>query len=111
MEPSQIVSVKTTPEGVSTNRTLIEKLARIKFTTQTQTNTQGHTIHEHGISLTLHIPRDNKKINKEKKELENYIKSLEQKLANQEFLTKAPTSVISTERTKLKEAQEKLEKL
>ncbi|HLD19918.1 MAG TPA: valine--tRNA ligase [Patescibacteria group bacterium] len=111
VEPSQIVSVKTTPEGVSTNRTLIEKLARIKFTTQTQTNTQGHTIHEHGISLTLHIPRDNKKINKEKKELENYIKSLEQKLANQEFLTKAPTSVISTERTKLKEAQEKLEKL
>ncbi len=101
-----------TPQGVvSTNRTLIEKLARIKFTTPTQTNTQGHTIHEHGISLTLHIPRDDKKINKEKKELGNYIKSLEQKLSNQEFLTKAPASVISAERTKLKESQVKLTKL
>ncbi|HAZ16762.1 MAG TPA: hypothetical protein DCY49_02565 [Candidatus Jacksonbacteria bacterium] len=96
---------------MSPNILLIEKLARVTFINQTKTNTQGHTIHEHGISLTLHIPRDDKKINKAKKELEHYITSLEQKLSNQDFLAKAPKAVIQTEQSKLHQAQKKLNKL
>ena len=114
IEPSLVVETGLTPSlqrRISPNILLIEKLARVTFINQTKTNTQGHTIHEHGISLTLHIPRDDKKINKAKKELEHYITSLEQKLSNQDFLAKAPKAVIQTEQSKLHQAQKKLNKL
>lgn len=41
-------------------------------------------------------------------ELKKYIEILKQKLANQEFLTKAPPAVVEKEKSKLAEAQERL---
>lgn len=45
---------------------------------------------------------------RKREELENYSAQLEKKLANKEFLKKAPPDVVATERKKLEEARKKL---
>ena len=51
------------------------------------------------------------KVNKEIDSLKSYINGLKKKLTNQNFLDKAAPDVIEKEQTKLKESEEKLEKL
>jgi valyl-tRNA synthetase len=51
------------------------------------------------------------KAKKEIESIKNYIKGLKLKLGNENFLKKAATDVIEKEKLKLKEAEEKLEKL
>jgi len=54
---------------------------------------------------------DEAKIKKEKIKLENYIQFLKAKLANKDFITKAPPEIIKKEEKKLSEAEEKLKRL
>ena len=49
-----------------------------------------------------------KRLAKERANLENYVKSLESKLANKNFLKNAPKEVVEKEKLKLKEAQASL---
>lgn len=52
-----------------------------------------------------------KRLTKDRDNLENYIKTLEAKLANKNFTNNAPPDIVIKEKNKLKEAQEKLKKI
>lgn len=51
------------------------------------------------------------KMNKEIESLKTYINGLQKKLSNQNFIDKAAPEVIEKEKSKLSEAEEKLDKL
>ncbi|MFH1226018.1 MAG: valine--tRNA ligase [bacterium] len=55
--------------------------------------------------------QDKKKLEKEIKELENYIAGLKKKIGNKEFANKAPKVVVAKEKDKLVESEKKLNKL
>ncbi len=57
------------------------------------------------------IGKEEKKMAKERANLEQYIKSLAAKLENKNFITNAPAAVVAKEKLKLKEAQAKIKKL
>jgi valyl-tRNA synthetase len=57
------------------------------------------------------IKKEKERIEAEIKSVEGFIKSLEQKLKNKDFVKKAPKEVVEKEEFKLKEQKEKLEKL
>ena len=56
------------------------------------------------------IGKQEKRMDKERANLEQYVKSLEAKLANKNFVKNAPTEVVSKEKLKLKEAQSRLDR-
>ncbi|MCU0373302.1 MAG: valine--tRNA ligase [Ignavibacteria bacterium] len=64
-----------------------------------------------GEKPKMKINPDSQKTQKEIDSVKNYIKALKAKLINQNFLEKAAADVIAKEKLKLKEAEEKLEKL
>ena len=87
---------------------IIEKLARVKnLQTEEKLNTEIH-LPNIKIYLKVSVKKSN---DKEIANLEKYIKSLKDKLTNQEFIAKAPTEIIAQEKKKLIEAEEMLEKM
>jgi valyl-tRNA synthetase len=59
----------------------------------------------------IDVEKEKARIGKELEETEKYFTSLQSKLNNQDFVAHAPAVVVEKERTKLKEAEEKLGKL
>lgn len=57
----------------------------------------------------LDIQAERSRLQKELEELDRYLSSVEQKVTNEEFLSKAPTSVIASMKQKQREAQTKRE--
>ncbi|HLD22244.1 MAG TPA: class I tRNA ligase family protein, partial [Patescibacteria group bacterium] len=98
---------------------IIEKLARVIFrNTFSDHLEQKATIHTPLYSLTIDLldaPADvaitndekQKKLEKEIHELNTYIESLKQKLANKSFVERAPEQVVKQEQDKLATAQAK----
>lgn len=62
-------------------------------------------------TLDIKVPRDEAKVAREKAELEKYIDSLQAKLADESFASRAPAAVVDEQRRKLAEAQAKLQQL
>lgn len=93
---------------INEHSTIIEKLARVKQSIQEKTlNTELHL-----PNIKIYLKTETKKSNdKEIANLENYIKSLKNKLNNEKFLNKAPTEIVEQEKKKLTEAKELLEKI
>ena len=63
------------------------------------------------LSGTVDVEKETNRLNTEIAQLEKYLRGLEQKLNNQEFVNNAPPAVVDKEKQKLSEAKEKREKL
>ncbi|MBU0458011.1 valine--tRNA ligase [Patescibacteria group bacterium] len=59
----------------------------------------------------IDLDKEKEKLTKEKSKLEGFIKSIKSKLDNKKFMDNAPEEVVETEKDKLKNAEEKLEKI
>lgn len=57
------------------------------------------------------IQKERGRLNEEKENLENYLRSLESKLGNSNFRERAPAQIVKAEEEKLKSAKFKLEKI
>jgi valyl-tRNA synthetase len=68
--------------------------------------------HEAGVNFWLQLPRaSHQHVEREVASLQQYIQSLERKLANENFTKNAPAAVVEGERKKLTEAKVKLQQL
>ena len=63
------------------------------------------------LSGIIDVEAEKKRVAKEIAETENYIKTIEAKLANKEFVENAPKAIVDKEKEKLAGQKEKLEKL
>jgi len=59
----------------------------------------------------IDIEAEKKRLRREEKELEQYVKGLEIKLGNNDFVSQAPAAIVDKEKAKLAAAQEKFDKL
>ncbi len=93
---------------INKQATVIEKLARVKHTTQEKSlNTELHL-----PNIKIYLKAETRKSNdKEIANLEKYIESLENKLNNKKFIDNAPTDIVKKEKEKLKETKKLLTKI
>lgn len=104
ISPSEFPLCKIVSEEVSKeDLQLIADLARVKLSDE-DINVAAEKI----WSCDIYINLKKEMSAKEKSELENYIKSLEAKLANEDFVSNAPAQVIEENQKKLVEAKNKL---
>ena len=59
----------------------------------------------------IDLEQERERLRKEIEEKEGFLKSVEQKLNNEQFVTKAPNEVVERERQKKKDATAELERL
>lgn len=115
INPKQILDIHihgTDNKLINENKYVITSQAGVKFIDHPAI--QRPQIHVDGFDVSISVPSNpalKKKRDKERKKLEEYITSLEKKLANKEFTEKAPASVVEKERKKLEHAREKNEKM
>jgi len=92
---------------------LIERLANCKLNF-TENTTKENCLRAviKDIQIFLPVSKDiQEKLEAEKLKLKKYISSLEKKLSNKNFLSKAPKEIVEAEKLKLAEAKEKMSKL
>ena len=103
-----------------TNELMLKKLARlqtIKWLEKTDEVPESSTalVGEMQILIPMagliDIDAERQRLNKEINNNQGFIKSLEAKLANENFVSRAPENVVAAERQKLSDAQSKLKNL
>ncbi len=90
-------------------REIISKLARVEIIQNT--NELKEKISLAQIDIYLEFKVDKKLLAKEKENLEKYIKVLQKKLDNKNFVKNAPAKIVQQEKKKLIEAQKLLKKI
>ncbi|MCK5647450.1 MAG: class I tRNA ligase family protein, partial [Gammaproteobacteria bacterium] len=107
-------------ERLLTNKLMLKKLARlesIKWLEKTDEVPESSTalVGEMQILIPMagliDIDAERERLNKEIDNNQGFIKSLEGKLANENFVSRAPENVVAMERQKLSDAQSKLKNL
>ncbi|MBN1325589.1 valine--tRNA ligase [Candidatus Falkowbacteria bacterium] len=94
----------------------LARLDKLEIEKSKPKNSVSHVLEGVG-EICLHleglvdIKKEKERINSEIKSVSGFIKSLEQKLKNKDFVEKAPKEVVEKEEFKLKEQKEKMEKL
>lgn len=86
---------------------IIENLAKVKLTEDKYKD----TIHISDVDIYVEIRVNEQDKIKQIQELEKYISILETKLSNKQFIDRAPSEIIDTEKKKLKDAKSLLGKL
>ncbi len=98
----------------------IRRLARVKSLTIQNASYKGTTA---ASSFTKHVeihvpleglidlPKEKERLMKEKNQLEGFLKGIQGKLSNREFVKNAPAEVVAGEKQKLEEAMGKLKKI
>ena len=98
---------------------LIERLGRgaIDFIQRADSNfgtkrspLPGITVYTNQENKTTDAAPSKKK-SREREEIQTYIRNLTQRLANQEFVSRAPATIVTKERERLREAKERLKSL
>ncbi len=107
------ITTQDSTELVTNNQAIIEQLARVNLTISNQPYTGQHiSCIEHDYELYIPVTDTVKQaLDTVKQSLQNYIAALEKKLANEQFVAKAPKEVVTQEQQKLTEAQEKIAKM
>ncbi|MFC1623109.1 valine--tRNA ligase [Patescibacteria group bacterium] len=104
--------LKTQENLIKNLRTGVEKISygATDEKSISKTTSYGITI---SIPLEGLIDTEKEKVEKEKEieNLERYIKSIEEKLSNEQFISKAPTQVVEREKESLKKAQSQLSEI
>lgn len=107
-------------KDIKKNESDIIRLARISSLTLTDKgeklkNATADVVDEIEIFIPLDglvdTEKEKQRLKKEIENLENYIKILNVKLSNDKFAKNAPAEIVKTEKTRLEEAEGKLEKL
>ncbi len=91
---------------------VIERMTKVSLVEST--SLEKPQIIESGFEIFLDVPTSevsDAEKEKERLELQNYIALLESKLANKDFVARAPEAIVNAEQKKLEEAKQKLEKL
>ena len=89
---------------------IIDVLARVDVRSEKSSGKPDG--HEAGVNFWLELPKASQQhVEKEVASLQQYIQSLERKLANDNFTKNAPAVVVEGERKKLAEARAKLKQL
>lgn len=108
-----IKSDEDTDAYIDRNRLVIEGLAKVKLVEEIVKGEK--IIFAGGVIIfdasTYGLVKDEKKIKLEITKIKDYINQLESKLANQDFVAKAPAVVLEKENAKLDEAKRKLSEL
>ncbi|MDP2587058.1 MAG: valine--tRNA ligase [Candidatus Komeilibacteria bacterium] len=112
ISPKEILdcSIKTSVKAVKDNLSLLAGLAGLKIAA----SVKGITVNSTKVEITLAVQANaelDKKRAAEAMQLRQYIEVQQRKLKNQVFVSRAPKEVILKEKEKLKQAQEKLQKL
>jgi len=99
-------------ELIDQHAAVIERMTTVSLVASTSVETPQ--IVEGGFEIFMDIPAsegsDETKA-KKRVELQNYIAALESKLANKDFVARAPEAIVNAEQKKLEEAKQKLAKL
>ena len=124
MEPAKMVKATfitgDNKDVIDEQVAVIKKLARVEELTVLESgdkpeNSIGTVVGQVEIYIDLagiiDTEAEKERLSKEIADAEKYIKSLEGKLANEQFVANAPEAVVNTEKEKLQNSQEKLEKL
>jgi valyl-tRNA synthetase len=104
-------------QSLALHQMVIEKLSRceILFADAAPEGQLASVIEEGVITIpkpeSSESPDEKIKLEAERDSVSHYIETLRTKLSNEEFVGRAPAAVIEKERTKLKEAEEKLVEL
>lgn len=99
---------KTSPL-IEASQEIIKRLANLaKLNNKKEIKVSGTLT---SLDYFAQFERDDKLIRKETGKISQYIKTLEQKLSNTNFLANAPKEIIEETKLKLKEQKERLEKL
>ncbi len=89
---------------------MVDVLARVDV--QSEKSAGKPDGHEAGVNFWLELPKTSQQhVKKEVANLQQYIQSIERKLANESFTKNAPAAVVAGERKKLAEAKAKLQQL
>ncbi len=112
ISPKEILncSVKTSAKSVKANLPLLEGLALVRVIPQTL----GIKVSSPKVEIILAVKESaelSKKRQAEIINLQKYLKVQKKKLANKDFVSRAPEAVIEKERQKLNEAEERLDSL
>jgi len=98
----------------------IKRIARIEsLTIQNEKYDGGQAGSAFTKHAEVHVPleglidvaKENERLTKEKSQLEKFLKGVQGKLKNKEFVKSAPEEVVAKEKQKETDAQEKLEKV
>lgn len=98
-------------------RKIIEKMARVSFTTNEKTETHSLPIvfgkYQSGLVVDsiIDIPAEKKRIEKEIEKIEGHTRSMEKKCENENFIAQAPAAVIEQTKKMLSENKEHLAQL
>jgi valyl-tRNA synthetase len=122
IEPAQKVAASITakhndPHLIFNNSEIIAYLSRLESIQTTQPLEKGVVtiVGEYEIKLDLSsavdVEKEKTRLTKEMEETQKYVTNLDKKLSNEEFVKNAPPAIVEGEKNKLKEAQEKLEKI
>jgi valyl-tRNA synthetase len=122
IEPAQKVAASITakhndPHLIFNNSEIIAYLSRLESIQTTQSLEKGVVaiVGEYEIKLDLSsavdVEKEKTRLTKEMEETQKYVTNLDKKLSNEEFVKNAPAAIVEGEKNKLKEAQEKLEKI
>ncbi len=123
IEPSKLLSAKISVSGaraalVDGNIGSIKKLARLENLLITSESLKsGDKFLVRGMEISLDTGgvvderKEKARLEADLAQTEKYVKGLEAKLNNQDFISRAPAAVVDGEKKKLQEANEKIDKL
>lgn len=120
--PAQKVAASVSVQGVEThlisdNSEVVAYLGRLESLQTTHPLEKGvaKIVGEYEVKLdfssALDVDKEKVRLTKEFEETKKYVIGLDKKLSNEEFVKNAPPAIVEGEKNKLKEAQEKLEKI
>ncbi|MBT3539247.1 valine--tRNA ligase, partial [Candidatus Parcubacteria bacterium] len=115
-----IISAGDKKDILQENSEVIKRLARLEsleVQEKIEKPEQSVGFVESGVEVYIKLEgvvdfdKENVRLTKEIKQLEGYVSGLDKKLGNEKFVSSAPEDVVEKEKEKLKEGNEKLEKL
>lgn len=114
IDPKQAVTISLSGSSLE-GKEIIEKLARATVTEEIRENAAKAVVGGVTIAVSLEglvdAAKERTRLEKELETTEKYVRSVESKLGNQDFIGRAPEAVVASEKMKLEEAKKKLEAL
>ncbi len=117
VEPKKFIDVMVSDAAIVEHADIIKALARVEnLTVGSKAENSVSTIVD-GVEIRVllkgpvDVAKEHARLEKEYEDTTNYIRVQTEKLANTDFVSRAPEKVITIERTKLDEAQTKAKKI
>ncbi|MBU0731819.1 valine--tRNA ligase [Patescibacteria group bacterium] len=112
VKPKEIINAKITKEISAEGQQLIANLAKINFTNDI--SKKGSVSLEYldlALGEVIDLDQEKARLEKEKKNLENYLTGLEKKIKNIKYLDNAPPNIVEQDKLRLEEKKAEFEEL